>query len=428
MRSRFAVVLGWTGLLAAAPAVVYLVLFHGTLTAAVAVAACFTLLVWPRPDLALLVLLALVPVAAVADPTGAAAVALVTGAVALLLLRTVVLSGLRVRADLVVIVLMAFVVTASYLLPQVALTVERQWKGYVLLLVALGLLVVSAAAPADPLRIAQVVAIAGACAAGYLLLHGEYAADRLTGLGLNPNYAGAMLALPLVAAAGLARLHRSWLWLLPALVCGAAILQTRSRGTFLMVAAGLACVVLVGRPLRHKVLIALSLAGVALALPGTLDVVGENLTGSRTSTELTSNTEVRKQAAWLAARVALEHPLRGIGYGVFPDYARTSSELGIYINTHNDLLRLAAEAGIGALALFTVLLWLGLARRHAPHQAILQSMGVAYVVGLLFANTLTHVIVTAPFWVCLGCLLAQPRHTQPTTTPSPTSLLSVRKT
>jgi hypothetical protein len=34
---------------------------------------------------------------------------------------------------------------------------------------------------------------------------------------------------------------------------------------------------------------------------------------------------------------------------------------------------------------------------------------VAYAVGLLFANTLTNLTVTAPFWVALGCLIAARR-------------------
>ncbi|MGW8951717.1 O-antigen ligase family protein [Streptomyces sp. NPDC055709] len=426
MRSPAAVVLGRLCLVAAVPAVVYLVLFHGAATAAATVVTCFALLVWPRPDLALVMLLGLVPVAAVAEPSGTAAVVLVTGAVAVLLFR-VVLKGLQPRVDLAVLLLLTFAITVSYLLPQITVTTERPWKGYVVLLVGLGLLAVSAAAPADPRRIAQVVAVSGAAVAGYLLLHEEYAAGRLTGLALNPNYIGALLALPFVAAVGLARLNRSWLWLLPALPCATAILETRSRGAFLMVAAGVACVVLAGRPLRHKILIALSIFGVAMVLPGSLDEVGNSLTGDRSSAELTANTDVRKRAAWVAARVALDHPFRGIGYGMFPEYARTSSDLGIYINTHNEYLRLAAEAGVGALVLFVALLWLGLARRRTPDLAILQALGVATAVGLLFANTLTNLVVSAPFWVSLGCLLARSaRSSRPD--PAPTPLLSVRKT
>ncbi|MFI9650064.1 O-antigen ligase family protein [Streptomyces sp. NPDC052040] len=407
LRSLPATAIGRLGLLAAGPVAAHLALFHGVAAAAGAVAVCFGLVVWPRPDVALLMLLVLVPAAAVVAPGGTALPAMVLGAVVLLLLR-VGFSGARPRAGLLLIPLFAAVVTVSWLLPQESFRVDQAWKTCGLLLVGLGLLGASALAPPDPRRVAQLVAASGAALAACLMLQGEYASDRLTGLGLNPNYVGAALALPLVAAVGLARFDRSWAWLLPAAVCGCAVLETRSRGTFVMVAAGLACVLLARRPLRHKVLIGLALLAVTVALPGTLDSVEGNLTGSRSSTELSANTEVRKRAALLAVRVALDHPLRGIGYAMFPEYARSSSGLGIYINTHNDFLRLAAECGLVALLLLVALLWLGLGRRPAAGHLVLQALGVAYAAGLLFANALTDLVISTPFWISLGCLLARP--------------------
>lgn len=420
MRPLTATVIGWGCLVVAMPVATYMLLYHGPATAAASVVVCLALLAVPRPDLALLMLLGIVPVAAVVDSSGVALTVLVAAGVGLVLFR-VTLSGFHLRVHLALIVLTAFAVTWSFLLPQVTLLVDRPWSGLASLLMGLGLLAASAVAPPGPRPVAYLVAGSGAGVAGYLLARGEYVDDRLTGLGLNPNYLGAMLALALVAAVGLARLNRSWVWLLPALPCAVAILETRSRGAFLMVAAGLACVLLVRRPLRHKVVIALTILAVAMALPGTLDAVDGNLTGNRTSTELTANTEVRKQAALVAVRAALDHPVRGIGYGVFPGYAQSPSVFGIYINTHNDYLRLAAEAGVGTLALFVALLWLGLGRRYSADQAILQSLGVAYSVGLLFANTLGNLLVTAPFWVSLGCLLAHSTRRQPTPSflPSP---------
>ncbi|WP_338676834.1 O-antigen ligase family protein [Streptomyces sp. SCSIO 30461] len=429
MQSRAAVVVGWMCLLLSVPAAVYLTLFHGKATAAAVVATCFGLVVWSRPDLSLVLLLGLVPVTAVLDPAGTATAALVAGGVAILLLR-ILLRGLRLRCDLLalaLVVLLALAAAASHLLPPLPTIAEGDGAGCAALVMGLALVAVSAMAPADPRRIAQVVALSGAAVAGHLLVQGEQATDRLIGLGLNPNYLGAMLALPLVATAGLARLQRSWLWLLPALVLATAITETRSRGAFLMVAAGVTCVLLAGRPLRRKVLIAAAAFAAALLLPGTLDAVGDMLTGNRQSAELSANNDVRGRAAWVAARMALDHPLRGIGYGAFPDFARMSPELGIYINTHNDYLRLAAESGVSALVLFAALLWLALARRHSPEQAVLQSMGVAAAVGLLFANALASLLVSVPFWVLLGCLLAQSRRRQPAVAP-PSRPLTARKT
>ncbi|MEU6221632.1 O-antigen ligase family protein [Streptomyces sp. NPDC047022] len=406
MKSLSATVTGRVAVLAAGPVAVHLALFHGLATAAAVGAAGFALVTWARPDLALLTVLGLVPALAASGQRSTTLPAVVLGAVVLLLFRAA-LSAPRLRLDLLLILLTAAAVTVSRLLPAEPFHVEHGWKACGLLLVGLGLLAASVLVPPDPRRVAQAVAGAGAALAALLLVRGEYAADRLTGLGLNPNYLGAALALPLVAAVGLARFGRSWLWIPPAAVCAFAVVETRSRGAFVMAAAGLACVLLVGRPLRDKALIVLALLAVTVVLPGTLDSVEGNLTGGRTQTELTANTEVRKRAALLAVRVALDHPLRGIGYALFPEHARNSPDLGIYINTHNDYLRLAAEAGLVTLALLLALLWRGLARRCAPDHAVLQALCVSYAAGLLFANILADLIVTTPFWVCLGCLLAR---------------------
>ncbi|MGI5513243.1 O-antigen ligase family protein [Streptomyces sp. CA-106131] len=406
MRSVFTVVIGRMGLLAAGPAAAYLALFHGATAAVAAVVICFALVVWPRPDVALLLLLGLVPLAAIIDTGGTVMTAMIGGAVALFLLRTA-LNGARLRLDLVLILLLALAVGVSCVLPEESFPVVEPWKGCGFLLMGLGLLAASVLAPPDPRRIAQVVAGSGTGVAVYLMVRGEYVSDRLTGLGLNANYLGAFLALFLVATVGMARFHRPWPWLLPAVVCASALLETRSRGALVMAATGLACVLLAGRPLRYKVLAGLAMLAVLTPLTGSRDSVEQDLMGSRASTELTANTEVRKQAALLALRVALDHPLRGIGYAMFPEYARAASSLGIYINTHNDFLRLAAECGLVTCVLLVTLLWLGLARRCATHHAILQALCVSYAVGLFFANTLTYLLASTPFWISLGCLLAR---------------------
>jgi hypothetical protein len=36
-------------------------------------------------------------------------------------------------------------------------------------------------------------------------------------------------------------------------------------------------------------------------------------------------------------------------------------------------------------------------------------MTAAYAVGLLFANELANLVVSMPFWLALGCLLAAPQ-------------------
>src|SRR5262249_454000 len=74
-----------------------------------------------------------------------------------------------------------------------------------------------------------------------------------------------------------------WLWIPPAAVCAFAVVETRSRGAFVMAAAGLACGLLVGRPLRDKALVVLALLAVPPVLPGGPDSAGGKLAGGRTA-------------------------------------------------------------------------------------------------------------------------------------------------
>ena len=101
----------------------------------------------------------------------------------------------------------------------------------------------------------------------------------------------------------------------------------------------------------------------------------ENLgAGGRTTTDLSLSNGLRKRVAEFAVRVIIEHPLRGIGLSTFPGYAQRSPNLGVYLATHDEYLRLAAEAGVITLIVFVVLLWLGLGRRQAGDLALLRAV------------------------------------------------------
>jgi O-antigen ligase len=272
------------------------------------------------------------------------------------------------------------------------------------------LLALVIAAPPAPGTAARVLVLTGGLAAGYALLSGSYDEGRLTGLGLGTNYLGALLALPLAAGVGLAR-ARGIAWLVPAAPCLVVVVQTHSRGALVAAAAGVAVAVISGR--RRWVQAFGTVA--ALAAGAVCYLVANPLRdiafGTRAASELSANSAVRAEAARVAFDVALAHPVRGIGYGMFPFYAMTDPRLGIYINTHDDYLRLAAEAGVAALLLFLAVLVAGLT---APGAALvpLRAAVVAGAVALLFANTLSDLGVEATFWVCLGCLLAHRRGTR----------------
>jgi O-antigen ligase len=343
---------------------------------------------------------------------------LMLGAVAVVTLVAAVrtVAGFRrLRPAHLWIAVLALLLLIAFVFPAVRLTTAGDRPAdLITLLAGLGLLAAVTAAPPPARAVAAVTALAGGTAAGCLLLYGHRMHGRLEGLTLNPNYLGGLLALPLVAAVGLAWRHRRPGWLVPAGICLAGMVATQSRGAFAAAVVGVAIVVMQGRRRGLQVLVVSVAVLSAVVFPGTIDVAQHAAVGGRGAAELSHNTSVREHVAWFAARVAAGHPLRGIGYDMFPAYAGGSPDLGLYLATHNDYLRLAAEAGILALIAFLVLIWLGL-KNPGPELAVARAMTAAYAVGLLFANELANLVVSTPFWLALGCLLAAPRRPGPIT-------------
>jgi O-antigen ligase/polysaccharide polymerase Wzy-like membrane protein len=280
------------------------------------------------------------------------------------------------------------------------------------ILAGLALLGVSVVTSPHPRQVARVITLSGAAAAAYVLVRGGFDNARLEGLGCNPNYLGFLLAIPLVTAVGLVRYARNPRWLVPAAVCGIALSATHSRSASLAAAVGVGIVLLQGRSRLFQILLisGVATATTAAAAGGMLQPMRrhiENLgAGGRTITDLSLSNGLRKKAADLAVRVIIEHPLRGIGLSTFPGYAQRSPDLGVYLATHDEYLRLAAEAGVITLIVFVVLLWLGLGRRQVGDLALLRAVVLMYGVILLLSNPLANLVVSAPFWVSMGCLLA----------------------
>jgi O-antigen ligase len=287
------------------------------------------------------------------------------------------------------------------------------------ILAGLGLLAAAIAVPPHPRNLAKMTALAGALAAGYALANGDEAAGRLEGLGFNPNYLGALLAPPLAAAVGLTRRTRNPAWLAAGAVCLVAMAWTQSRGAFIAATVGVGVALVHGRPRRQQALITLVTAGVVFVLPGVLDSAWHAAVGGRATAELSHNREVREQTAEFALRVAAEHPLHGIGYGLFSSYAARSPGFGLEISTHNEYLRLAAESGAAALGVFLVLLWLAVRGRPSGDLSLALAIMLTSATSLLFANLLANLTISMPFWLSLGCLLAAGRSRAGPTVPSP---------
>lgn len=260
-----------------------------------------------------------------------------------------------------------------------------------------------------PRLLTRVIALTGGAAAGLALATGEYAGGRLEALGCNPNYLGLVLAFPVVAAAGLVRYTRSAVWLLPAAVCLVALIDTQSRSATLTVLVGVAAVLVQDRPVRVQALLAGAALGVAAAAvyAGGVPPIGTLGSGDRAAADLSDGNALRVRVAAFAVQVIAEHPLRGVGYLSFPAMAERSPLVGVYLTTHNEYLRLAAEAGVAAAAALLALIWLGARHGRSGELAVLRAivLGCA-AAGLSFANPLGSLVVSAPFWAALGCLLA----------------------
>jgi O-antigen ligase len=389
----------------ASPAVAYLLLRQER-PALLAAAMISALLIAHRPTMVLPVL---IPVGLLGAVLPGASFAVPAAAIVLLLATALrVVAGTRpLRVSHLVIGTLAGLLLASYLVPPITIGGERPRLSDLMgLVVGLGLLAVAVTSPPHPRKLTRVIAVAGAVTAGYTLVGAAHESGRLEGLGLNPNYLGALLALSLVAAAGLLRQGRHPMWLVPGGICLIAMTQTQSRGAFLAAAAGIGVVLLQGRSVKLQAAAVVITVAALAALPNGIESAEHLAAGSRQSTELSANSDVRRHAAQFAAQVAVAHPLRGIGYGMFPAYAARSPHFGIYINTHNDYLRLAAETGAVALAAFLVLLCLGIAGRRSGDLTTLRAVVVTYAVALMFANLLANLATSLPFWLSLGCLLA----------------------
>lgn len=265
------------------------------------------------------------------------------------------------------------------------------------------------------------VAVGGTATATIVLVRGEAStAGRLADEALNPNYLGLLLAMSLVALVGmgsrfgqLPRTATDLLRFVSVGIVGVALVLTQSRAGVLAATLGIVALVSANlRPaFRASLVVAIVLA--VLTVPGLTDAVTSGV-GNRSSQELASNNSARLEAAELAIRYSWAHPFTGVGYGTFADRARADNSLGLYMNTHNDYLRLAAEGGLPALMAFLVLVQpLANASRQSKLLRAGFAVAVAYLVGLLFANTLANPQVSISFWAVLSSAWASRKRAGP---------------
>jgi O-antigen ligase len=199
-----------------------------------------------------------------------------------------------------------------------------------------------------------------------------------------------------------------------------AIVLTFSRGALVGLGAGVLWKLLVDRGHIRVVLAGLVTAATAVLLIGFL-AGGQVDTGLKAKGKIaSSNVSTRLEAWHLAAKLAAERPLLGVGPGQFRNvYVQETDQLPgtrpLKV-VHNAYLDVAAELGVVAGILFLVYLGLALTRAWSARltgtgpPGLGEALTVALLVGAISALTLSEQYY-APFWL-LGALAAALWHEQ----------------
>jgi len=233
--------------------------------------------------------------------------------------------------------------------------------------------------------------------------------ERVSALGLNPDYLATLVVLMMAAVlvGGLSARDALLANLLVWPVGLVVLAQTQSRGAFAALAVVL-CMILLGRHRdrlldRRRLLLGVAVVLVALvAIPDLTDTLSSLFLSSRTELDYARSDEQRSLALLASLRLMLEHPLLGIGYGHFPYVASELPGLHDFVNTHNEYTRFGAELGVVGLVLllapFGSAIRLAAGTRSRNVLAVLLAMAAAMLTG----NFLNSVVTAYPFWVALG--------------------------
>jgi putative inorganic carbon (hco3(-)) transporter len=324
-------------------------------------------LVLARPDLFMLVLIALLPwQGALRFPTHSVTIVkLVGGLLFISVLLSTLLRDRRLRFTPVIgwAVLLCTVVTLSLLasgLGGASITEALRYWTLTLFLFLVVQLIDSREAFLRALRVLAVSAIVGAVWASVQFLDGSVA--RASGPISDPNDFAYLLAavLPFVAYLFMTEPRRRWLWGTGLVALALGILGSSSRGAFLALAL-MALWAILTRQVAPVVVVS------ALATVALIAVLALGISSAKTSQNvkvrengLSSSVSLR-EVYWSAAlRMSANHPLLGIGPGRFeaasPGYVRNTPKLEHEIAVNSTYLGVLSEDGVIALLIFLGLL------------------------------------------------------------------------
>ena len=256
--------------------------------------------------------------------------------------------------------------------------------------------------------------------------------SRIGGIAEQPNMLGAFFVYYMFLFAAFWMMNwtrvRYWLLLLPFGLCFRGIQVTFSRGAYLAFAmGGVALAFFRNKFLWVAVSCLLAFAvlnpwvlpkGIAQRLQSTVqdeqvsDVYGDP--GILNSLDASS---AHRLEIWGGAvRMIAEHPLTGVGYGVFPYLIHSYAPNIQQMDAHNSYLIIAAEMGVPALLVFLWILivigwktrWL---YRHAQ-DPFFKAMALGWLAGLagllvanMFGSRLHSEEISAYFWILCALIM-----------------------
>ena len=262
---------------------------------------------------------------------------------------------------------------------------------------------------------------------------GTIDASRVSGLMRQANSMGAFLVYYGVPLLALALTSKSWrrraLYLAGFLVTARAVLFTFSRGAYLGLAAGSAVVVLLRSPLLLLAGVgggALTVAAVPSLIPSSvMERLGDTTSEEKglydpTAVEQLDRSSAHRLVLWRgAARMIAQHPLQGVGIGLFQDMIGNYTEVPLRRDdprdAHNAFILIAAEMGIPMLLLLVLLhcCFAALALRLYFRRRLLvdRTLGLSFlgcqvgvIVSCMLGSRFSDEALIAYFWMMAGML------------------------
>jgi putative inorganic carbon (HCO3(-)) transporter len=200
-------------------------------------------------------------------------------------------------------------------------------------------------------------------ARGNNLVEGGRLAGPVSGIFGNPNDLALNMVtfMPVAAIVAISRRHATWRRVAAAIIAAlmmATVVFTQSRGGVLGLIVMLASLVVLGRRVRRGFGV-IAVAAVLLATPlvpasfwtRMSSIVDEQ----QDKQNFTGSSEARRIVMLEGIEAFLEHPLTGVGAGQFKNY-NPPERKERWRETHNALIQVAAETGIGGLLAFLFLI------------------------------------------------------------------------